>query len=323
MKRREFIGVVISGTLCPVVINAQHGLKQRLIGVLMTQDPSDASPQAGLQKFRDTLQQLGWTPGRDINIEQRWGRGLPANYRKFAAELVAIGPDGSAVVAPLKEATQTVPIVFVSVADPVGAGLVASLSRPGGNITGFADYEYGIGAKWLELLMQVAPGLKRVAVIRDTAQPSGPAQFGSVQTAAATMGVEVTPIGVGKPEEIERAIVTFANMPNGGLIVTSTASVSVHRALFMMLARRHRLPAIYPFHYYVFEGGLLSYSADQMEQFERAAGYVHRILRGEKPGELPVQAPNKYEIKLNLRTAREMGLEIPSTLLARADEVIE
>jgi len=274
------------------------------------------------------MAQFGWTHGGNVRIETRWGAGDADRIHRTVAELVTLAPDvivttGSATVGPLLQATRTVPIVFVNVPDPVGAGFVNSLPRPGGNATGFINYEYSIGAKWLELLKQMVPGVTRIAVIRDPAITAGIGQFGAIQTAAPSFGVELTPINVHDAGEIERAIAAFARGSNGGLILTGSALALVHRNLTIRLAARYKVPAIYFARHFVAEGGLMSYGPDPLDQFRRAAGYVDRILKGEKPADLPVQAPTKYELALNLKTARALGLEVPPTLLARADEVIE
>ena len=300
----------------------------RRIGVLMGLSADDPEGQARLAAFLQGLQQLGWTDGRNVRIDFRWGAGDADRFRRYAAELVALAPDvilasGSPAVGPLLQATRTVPIVFAPVADPVGAGFVDSLARPGGNATGFMLFEYGIGAKWLELLKEIAPGVTRVAVLRDPAIASGIGQFGAIQAVAPSLGVEVSPVNVRDAGEIERAVAAFARGPNSGLIVTGSALAVVHRDLIITLAARHKLPAVYFERYFVAGGGLLSYGPDFVDQYRRAAGYVDRILKGEKPADLPVQAPTKYELVINLKTAKALGLDVPPTLLARADEVIE
>jgi putative ABC transport system substrate-binding protein len=271
---------------------------------------------------------LGWIDGRNVRIEYRWGASDPDRSRRYAAELAALAPDvifatGNATVAPLQQATRTVPIVFAVVADPVGAGFVDSLARPGGNATGFILFEYGISAKWLELLKQIAPSVTRVGVIRDAALAVGPAQFGVIQVVAPSLRMEVSPVNVRDAGEIERAITAFARSANGGLIVTGSGLALVHRDLIVTLAARHRLPAVYFLRIFVSGGGLISYGPDPIDQCRKAAGYVDRILKGEKPADLPVQAPTKYETTLNLKTANALGLTVPPTLLATADEVIE
>jgi putative ABC transport system substrate-binding protein len=271
---------------------------------------------------------LGWTIGRNVHIETRWATGSAAEVRKHAAELAALAPDvilanGSAAVAPLLEATRTVPIVFAIVPDPVGAGFVDSLARPGGNATGFTLYEYGISAKWLELLKEIAPGVKQVAVLRDAGLSAGAGQFGAMQSVAPSFGVELRPIDVRDAPGIERAITAFAGSSNGGLVVTGSALVVTHRETIVALAARHKLPAVYSGRFHVTIGGLISYAPDFLDQFRRAAGYVDRILKGEKPADLAVQEPTKYQLVINLKTAKTLGLAVPPTLLARADEVIE
>jgi putative ABC transport system substrate-binding protein len=271
---------------------------------------------------------LGWTDGRNVRIDYRWGTGDPDRYRRYAAELVALAPDailaGSGATMPaLLQATRTVPMVFVLVVDPVGAGYVASLARPGGNATGFTMFEYGTSGKWLELLKQIAPRVTYAAALRDSANPAGIGQFAAMQGLAPSLGVELRPFDVRDAGEIERAVAAFARSSNGGLIVTASALAAIHRELIIALAARHRLPAVYPFRFFVSGGGLISYGPDLVDQFRHAAGYVDRILKGEKPADLPVQAPTKYELVINLKTAKVLGLDAPATLLARADEVIE
>jgi putative tryptophan/tyrosine transport system substrate-binding protein len=288
----------------------------------------DAEGQARVDAFRQAMELLGWTTGGNLQIESRWGMADPANVRKYAAELVASAPDvilssGTLSLGQLLQETRTVPIVFVNVADPVGAGFVNSLSRPGGNATGFMQFEYSLSAKWLELLKQVAPGVTRAAVLRDAALTSGTGQFAVIQSVASSVGVEVSPVNVHATGEIERAVAAFARSPNGGLVVTSSALVVRHRALIVALAARHKLPAVYYRRLFVDDGGLVSYGYDLLDQFRRAATYVDRILKGERPSDLPVQAPTKYDLVINLKTAKALGLEIPPTVLARADEVIE
>jgi putative tryptophan/tyrosine transport system substrate-binding protein len=273
------------------------------------------------------LQELGWTVGRNVHIDYRWAAGDTNRYRSYAAELLALAPDvvlavGSAAMAPL-QATRSVPVVFVQVADPVGAGFVDSLARPGGNTTGFSVFEYGISAKWLELLKEVAPQLTRAAVLRDATISGGVAQFAAIQSVAPSLGVEVRPVAVRDTGEIERTIAAFARESNGGLIVSAGAGVATNRALIIKLAAQYRLPAVYAYRYYVMSGGLMSYGPDNIDQYRRAASYVDRILKGEKPADLPVQAPTRYQLVINLKTAKALGLTIPPTLLARADEVIE
>ena len=327
MRRREFITLLGAATAWPLAARAQ-GKRMPRIGALMPWTASDPQAQARYAAFLQGLQQLGWTVGNNVQIDSRWSAGNEDDTRKHAAELVALAPDvifasGSAAVAPLRRATRTVPIVFVVTPDPVGAGFVESLARPGGNITGFTPYEYGIGAKWLELLKQSAPGVTRVAVLRDAAITAGIGMWGAIQSVAPSFGVELRPIDVRDAGEMERALAAFAGSPNGGLILTGSALAIVHRNLIIRLAARHKLPAVYFYRTFVLAGGLMSYGPDPHDEFRRAASYVDRILKGEKPADLPVQAPTKYELAINLKTAKALGLELPPTLLARADEVIE
>jgi ABC-type uncharacterized transport system substrate-binding protein len=330
MKRREFITLLGGAAAAwPLAARAQQPERMRRIGALNGgSSADDPDGQARLAAYLQQLQQLGWTDGRNVRIDYRWGLGDADNIRKYTAELVALAPDvifaaGTAAVGPMLQATRTVPIVFALVADPVGAGFVDSLSRPGGNATGFLMFEYSLSGKWLEVLKQIAPGVTRAAVIRDPAISAGTGQFGVIQSVAASLGVEVSPVNVRDAVEIERAIAAFARSPNGGLIVTASALSAVHRDLIIALSARHKLPAVYYERYFVGAGGLISYGPDFVDQYRRAAGYVDRILRGEKPADLPVQAPTKYVLTINLKTAKALGLEVPTTLLARADEVIE
>jgi ABC-type uncharacterized transport system substrate-binding protein len=330
MKRREFITLLGGAAAAwPLAARAQPPERMRRIGALNGGSSADnPDGQARLAAYLQQLQQLGWTDGRNVRIDYRWGLGDADNIRKYTAELVALAPDvifaaGTAAVGPMLQATRTVPIVFALVADPVGAGFVDSLSRPGGNATGFLMFEYSLSGKWLEVLKQIAPGVTRAAVIRDPAISAGTGQFGVIQSVAASLGVEVSPVNVRDAVEIERAIAAFARSPNGGLIVTASALSAVHRDLIIALSARHKLPAVYYERYFVGAGGLISYGPDFVDQYRRAAGYVDRILRGEKPADLPVQAPTKYVLTINLKTAKALGLEVPTTLLARADEVIE
>jgi putative ABC transport system substrate-binding protein len=329
MTRRQLIallgGVAVSW---PAASRAQEAHSVRRIGFLSAQAANDADARANLTAFLQGLQQLGWTEGRNMRIDQRWAAGDPANLRKYAAELLALAPDvilasGATAAAPLLQAGSTVPIVFTIVPDPVGAGFVASLSRPGGYVTGFMQFEYDLSAKWLELLKQIAPGVTRAAVLRDPAITAGIGQFAVIQSVARSVGVEVSPVNLRDASEIERAVTAFARTANSGLIVTASALSAVHRDMIVELAARHKLPAIYYRRRFVSDGGLVSYGPDFLDQFRGAAGYVSRILNGEKPADLPVQAPTKYELVINLKTAKALGLEVPPTLLARADEVIE
>ena len=329
MKRREFITVIGGAAVAwPLAAGAQQGERVRRIAVLMPGAADDPEYQARMTAFLQGLAQLGWLDGRNARIDIRWTAGDADRIRKYAAELVALAPDvilapASAVTGPLLQATQTVPIVFTTVADPVGAGFVESLARPGGNATGFIAFEYGLGTKWLELLKEIAPRVTRVAVIRDPALSAGVGQWSAIQTSASSIGVDLRPLNVSGPAELGSAVMAFARSANGGLIVTGSALTAVHRALIVTLAAQHRLPAVYPGRYFVTAGGLISYGPDRVDQYRQAAGYVDRILKGEKPTELPVQEPTKYELVINLKTAKTLGLEIPPTLIARADEVIE
>ena len=300
----------------------------RQIGVLQSLAADDAEGQARLAAFAQGLQQSGWIIGRNVRIDTRWAAGDAERIRRYAAELVALTPDvilvvGAPATGSLLQATRAVPIVFVNVPDPVGAGFVETLARPGGNATGFMNFEYGISGKWLELLKEIAPGVTRVAVLRDSALAAGSGQLGAIQSVAPSFKVELRPIDVRDVGEIERALAAFARASNGGLIVTGSSLAVVHRDLIVTLAARHKLPAVYFQRVYVTDGGLISYGPDFIDQYRRAAGYIDRILKGEKPADLPVQAPTKYELVINLNTARALGLEVPPTLLARAHEVIE
>jgi putative ABC transport system substrate-binding protein len=329
MRRREFLGVIggLAGAW-PLAARAQQGERIRRIGVLMNLTAEDAESQERVANFLQALRGLGWVDGRNVRIDYRWAAAEPERFRAHAAELAASAPDvilaytSQAVVA-LQQATRTVPIVFVSVIDPVGANVVESMSHPGGNSTGFTVFEYGISAKWLELLKELAPNLTRAAVIRDAAIAAGIGQFAAIQTVAPSFGVELSAVNVRDKSEIERALTAFVRRTNGGLIITASPWATTHRDLILELAVRLRLPAVYPFRYYVAGGGLASYGPDQNDQFRRAATYVDRILKGDKPADLPVEAPTKYELAVNLKTAKALCLTVPPTLLARADEVIE
>jgi putative ABC transport system substrate-binding protein len=328
MRRREFITLIGGAAAWPLAARAQQGERLRRIGVLTNLAADDAEGQARITAFLQGLQQLGWTDHHNVRIDYRWGAGDADRIRRYAAELVALAPDviltsGAPAVAALQRVTRTVPIVFGSVIDPVGAGFVESLARPGGNITGFTVFEYGISGKWLELLKEIAPGVTRVAVIRDTAIAAGSGQLGALQGAAPSFGVELRPIDVHEAGEIERAVAAFAGSPNSGLIVTGSALAVVHRNLIVGLASRLRLPAIYSQRVFVTGGGLISYGPDRVDQHRRAASYVDRILKGEKPADLPVQAATKFETVVNLKTAKALGLTVPAGLLVAADEVIE
>jgi putative ABC transport system substrate-binding protein len=328
MTRRKFITLLGSAAAWPLAASAQQGERMRSIGVLMPSASADLVHQARMAAFVQELQKLGWTDGRNARIDSRWGGGDAVLTRTYAAELVALRPDvvmafSSQAVASLLQVTRTIPIVFAAVADPVGGGYVESLAQPGGNVTGFTAFEYAIAAKWLELLKEIAPSVTRAAILRDSAIAGGPGQFGAIQSVAPSVGLELSPIDVRDAAEIERGVAAFARRSNGGLIVTGSFLAGVHRERIITLAARHKLPAIYPERFFVAGGGLMSYGSNFLDQCRRAAGYVDRILKGEKPADLPVQAPTKYELAINLKTARALGLEIPPTLLARADEVIE
>jgi putative tryptophan/tyrosine transport system substrate-binding protein len=327
MKRREFITLICGAATWPLAARAQQE-RMRRIGVLMSFAADDPEGKAQIAAFVQGLQQLGWTDGRNVRIDYRHGLGNADDTRKYAAELVALAPEvvlaiGGATAGPLLQTTRTVPIVFTNVSDPVGAGFVDSLAQPGGNATGFILFEYGISAKWLELLKQIAPNVTRVGVIRDAALAVGPAQFGVIQAVAPSLRMEVSPINLRDAGEIERGVTAFARAPDGGLIVTGSALSLVHRDLIITLAARHKLPAVYFLRTFVTGGGLISYGPNSIDPYRRAAGYVDRILKGEKPADLPVQAPTKYELVINLKTAKALGLDVPATVLARADEVIE
>lgn len=329
MRRRHFLGL-LGGALAawPVLVRAQPSERVRRIGVLMPLPEADRDSQKRIEAFLEGLHELGWTPGGNMQIETRWGAGDAERTRAYAAELAALAPDvimasGSAAVAPMLEATRTLPVVFVIVPDPVGAGFVNSLAHPGGNATGFLMFEYGIAGKWVEHLKRIAPAVTRVAVLRDPAITAGIGQWAAIQTAAPSLGVEVSAINVRDAGEIERAIAAFASSPNSGLVVTGSALAVVHRDLIVSLVSRHRLPAIYFQRSFVDRGGLMSYGPDLVDQYRQAAGYVDRILKGEKTADLPVQAPKKFELVINLKTAKAMGLDVPADVLAGADEVIE
>ena len=329
MRRRDFMARAGGAVaIAPFAARAQQRERMRLIGVLLPGTADDVEFQVRLAAFHQGLQQSGWTIGRNVRIETRWATTDAAEIRRHAAELAALAPDvilapAATTVGPLLQATRTVPIVFPSIVDPVGAGFVESLARPGGNVTGFMNFEYSIGGKWLELLKQIAPGVTRVAVLRYAVTPSGVGQFGIIQSVASSLSVEVTPLNMRDAPEIERAVAAFARAPNGGLIVTASPLAQRHRDLIVTLAARHKLPAIYFARVFAAAGGLISYGPDYIDQYRRAAGYVDRILKGEKPADLPVQAPTKYELVINLKTAKALGLAAPQTLLASADEVIE
>jgi putative ABC transport system substrate-binding protein len=327
MKRREFITLIGGMAGLPLTARAQQSERKRRVGILMGL-AADLQAQDRIGAFEEGLRQLGWIEGRNLQIDYRRGAGGTGNTMKYAAELVVLEPDvilasGGSVVGALLEATRTIPIVFTQTPDPVAAGFVASLARPGGNATGFITSEYGMSAKWLELLKEIAPGIMRAVVLRDPAIAAGIGQLASIQSAAPSIGVELSPVDVRDNSEIERGLAAFARGSNSGLIVTSSASAAVHRELIITLAAHYRLPAVYSYRYFTTSGGLISYGPDPIDQYRRAASYVDRILRGETPADLPVQAPTKYELAINLKTAKALGLAVPLTLLARADEVIE
>jgi putative ABC transport system substrate-binding protein len=329
MRRREFIKLIAgAAAVWPLAARAQQPKRIRRIGVLISQTADNPVGQARAKAFQQSLQQLGWTDGRNIRIDYRWTAGTVENARKYAAELLARAPDviltAGGATGPVLQATQTVPIVFTVTSDPVGSGFVDSLSRPGGNATGFMLFEYSLSAKWVELLKQIAPGVTRAAVLRDPSITSGIGQFSVIQSVAPSVGVEVSPINLRvDANEIERAVTAFARAENSGLIVAASALAISHLDLIITLAARHKMPAVYFERPFVNGGGLISYGPDAIDQFRRAAAYVDRILKGEKPADLPVQAPNKYELVINLKTAKALGLEVPHSVLARADEVIE
>jgi ABC-type uncharacterized transport system substrate-binding protein len=329
MKRREFITLLCgAATAWPLAARAQQPGQLRRIGVLMNRASNDPEGQARMAAFQEALRKLGWTDGANVRIDIRYGEDNIDIERKYAAELVALAPDiilagGSVSMTALQPLSRTVPIVFAVVADPVGAGFVNSLAQPGGNATGFMLYEYGLSGKWLELLKQIAPSVARAAILRDPTNPAGLAYVGAIRATAQSLGMDVSPVSMLDAEEIERGVAAFARSANGGLIVTPNSSASVHRALIIRLAAQYKLPAIYPFSYMATGGGLISYGPDFVDQFRLAASYIDRILKGEKPADLPVQAPTKYELVINLKTAKALGLTVPQALQASADEVIE
>jgi ABC-type uncharacterized transport system substrate-binding protein len=328
VKRRQFITLLGGAAAWPLAARAQQGERVRHIGFLHGLAENDPEAQARIKAFRHGLEALGWTEGRNIRIDTRGGVADASRIRRQAAELVALAPDvivtaGATTTAPLLEATRTVPIVFTTVVDPVGAGLVESLAQPGGNATGFMQFEYSLSGKWLELLKELVPRVRRAAVLRDASISSGIGQFAVIQSVAPSVGVDVIPINVRDAGEIERAVAAFAQSSTGGLIMTAGARVAAHQGLIIALASRYRLPTIFHRRFFVASGGLISYGPDILELSRLAAGYVDRILKGEKPADLPVQAPTKYELVINLKTAKALGLDVPQALLARADEVIE
>jgi ABC-type uncharacterized transport system substrate-binding protein len=328
MRRRAFILALSNAAAWPFAARAQQGERMRRVGVLTGQAADESETLVRVAAFVRRLQELGWTDGHNVRIDYRWAAGDADRARRYAAELVALAPDvilasGASTVSALQRATRNVPVVFVNVIDPVGAGFVDSLSRPGGNATGFTNFEYGLSGKWLEVLKEITPRVTRAAVLRDPANPVAGGQLGAIQAVAPSLGLEVTPFGMRDASEIERAITVFAREANGGLIVTGSPSALRNRQLIITLAARHRLPAVYSNRVYVTSGGLASYGADTLDRFLSAAQYVDRILKGEKPADLPVQNPTKYELVINLKTAKALGLEMPQSVLARADEVIE
>ncbi len=329
MQRRQFISLLGGAAAAwPVAASAQQPERMRRIGILLPAAADDPEFQVRVAAFHQGLQQSGWSIGRNVRIDTRWATTSAAEVRRHAVELAALAPDvilasGASTVGPMLQATRTVPIVFPNVVDPVGAGFVESLARPGGNATGFLSFEYSLSGKWLELLKQIAPGTTRVAVLRDAAVPSGIGQFGVIQAMAPLLGVDVTPVNTRDAGELERAVAAFARSDNGGLVLTASPSAAFNRDLIIALAARHKLLAVYFERNFVTAGGLISYGPDFINQWRGAASYVDRILKGEKPADLPVQAPTKYELVINLKTAKALGLEIPAMLLARADEVIE
>ncbi len=329
MRRRDLIKVIAGSAIAwPFTTPAQQLNRIRRIGVIVPATSDDAEFQTWVGAFLQALAQTDWTIGRNIRVDVRWATADPANIRKQAAELAAMGPDvivagGASTTGPMLQATHSVPLVFATVVDPVGAGFVDSLARPGGNATGFLLYEYSLSGKWLDLLKQIAPGVTRVAVLRDPTTPSGSGQFAAIQSVAPSLGVEISPVNMRDADGIESAIAAFARTPNDGMILTGSSPSILFHDLIIKLAARYKLPTVYYERFYAAAGGLISYGADRIDLYRRAAGYVDRILKGEKPADLPVQAPTKYELIINLKTAKGLGLEIPPTLLALADEVIE
>jgi putative tryptophan/tyrosine transport system substrate-binding protein len=329
MRRREFIKLIAGAAVTwPLAARAQQSGAIRRVGALMNRAANDPEASNFVGAFSQGLAELGWTIGRNVRVEYRWGANDADLDRRYAPELVALAPDvilaaGTPSVSALQRVTRTLPIVFVTVTDPVGAGFVDSLAQPGGNTTGFMLFEYRLSGKWLELLKQIAPGVTRAAVLRDPTNPAGSTQFAAIQAVAQSLGVEVTPVSLRAADDIERAVTAFAGLPNSGLIVTGSASAAGYTETIIKLAARHKLPAVYPNRYSILAGGLICYGPDRIDQYRRAASYIDRILKGEKPADLPVQAPTKYETVINLKTAKALGLKIPDSILARADEVIE
>jgi putative ABC transport system substrate-binding protein len=328
MRRREFVTLLGGAAAWPLAAGAQQPERMRLIGVLVSIEESDPETQARVKAFREALEKLGWVNGRNIEVKYHYAAGDVDRAGRYAAEMVAQGMDvivaaGSSSLRAVQRQTRTVPIVFVQVGDPVGGGFVESLNRPGGNTTGFTTFEYSFSAKWLELLKEIAPRVVRAAVLRDPTVGTYAALYGAIQAVAPSLGTQIRPVGVRNAAEIERAIETFARDSHGGLIVLPGPLATVHRDVIIASARRHLLPAVYPYRFFSNRGGLISYGFDNLDLYRRAASYVDRILNGEKPADLPVQAPTKYELVINLTTAKTLGIEVPPTLLARADEVIE
>jgi putative ABC transport system substrate-binding protein len=329
MQRREFITFLGGAAVAwPLTARAQQADRMRRVGVLLNFTADDREAQAQNLAFVQGLQQLGWTDGRNIQIDTRWTAGDAARTRKYATELVELEPDvilgsGTTVLGSLLQATRRVPIVFLQVTDPVGGGFVDSLAQPGGNATGFTQFEYSMSGKWLELLKEIAPNVIRAAVLRNSTISSGIGQFGAIQSVAPSLRVELRPIDVRDVGKIEREVAAFAGVSNGGLIVTSSGLTNLHHELIITLAARYKLPAVYAYRFFVTQGGLMSYGVRVIDQYRQAAGYVDRILKGEKPADLPVQAPTNFELVINLKTAKALGLTVPPQLLARADEVIE
>ena len=327
MRRREFLGILVGAVIWPVAAGSQQAERVRRVGLLNILGPDDPEAQARRAVFEQTLEQLGWAVGRDLKIDIRQVGSDLDSLRRYAAELVALAPDvilsiGSTAVAPLQQATRTIPIVFVNVPDPVGAGFVQSMAHPGGNITGFSSFEYSMSGKWAELLKQIAPNTTRALVFRDPTSAAGIGQFAAVRSVAQSLGVELTPLNVRDTDEIERTVAAFARSGNGGVIVPP-GGTAAHRKLIISLAAHYKLPSVYPYRYWALDGGLISYGPNTHDPVRRAAGYVDRILKGEKPADMPVQAPTKYELIVNLKTAKALGLTIPQSLLGTADEIIE
>ncbi len=329
MRRRKFLlglgGLIVAD---PIVVRAQQRERVRRVGMILPAATNDSEFQTRVGAFLQELALLGWSIGRNIQIETRWATTNAAEIRRHAAELAALAPDvilsdGASTVGPMLQATRTIPIVFPVAGDPVGSGFVDSLARPGGNVTGFMNFEFGISGKWLELLKEIAPGVKRVAVLRDAANPSGTGQFGAIQAVAPSLGIEANAVNMRDAAEIEHAVAAFARSPNGGLIMSASPRAIVHRSLIIAQSAQHKLPAVYFDRLFARAGGLISYGPDIVDQYRRAAGYVDRILKGENPANLPVQAPTKFDLAINLKTAKALGLVVPPALLARADEVIE